>query len=457
SDSLTFSWDLNNDGTFGDATGDAISLTLNDLLLIDPNLGDGPNTLDIAVEVSDGELTTTGTATVSIVNVAPTATISGSNSGVPNLPIDFTVGATNEPSTLDEAAGFTYTINWMDGSPVETVGPGAANSEVVPHTFAEFGTFDIIVTAADKDGGTTSTSMTVQIDTVAESDPVAKIGDNIFVDGTDSVNDRIIIQVAREGEIFVRYNDQRYGPFETVPSSIVQVFGGDGNDRISVGGCIATEIHGEDGNDNIAGGQCNDTIWGGEGRDVIQVGEGDNLAYGGGGNDILVGRSGSDTLYGEGGNDELIGAAGRDFLFGGIGNDRFSAGNGSDLLVGGLGNDIMNGGSGADVILGGLGNDLLRGNNGHDLLLGGSGNDQLQAHRGDDLLSGGNAANEDDAEAQLATLLNWSVSHIHDSIGTLSDDTERDALSGGGNADDFYSGADDFLVDLRTADSEFSL
>jgi Ca2+-binding RTX toxin-like protein len=120
------------------------------------------------------------------------------------------------------------------------------------------------------------------------------------------------------------------------------------------------------------------------------------------------------TLNGDAGNDNLIGAAGRDFLFGGIGNDRISGGNGSDPLVGGAGND------------------------------------QLQGHRGNDVLNGGNASLEADAAAaQMLTLLNWSVSHIHDHIGTFSDDVERDALNGGGNADTFYSGTGDFLRDAR--------
>ncbi|MFT5522499.1 MAG: autotransporter-associated beta strand protein [Pirellulaceae bacterium] len=450
-DLLTFSWDLNNDGTFGDATGDSVSLTLADLLLIDPNFGDGPNTFPVALQVSDGEATVTQATTVTVNNVAPTATVAGSNSGVPNLPLDFTIAAINEPSPSDAAAGYTYTIDWMDGSGIETIGPGASNSIDLQHAFGEFGTFAVTVTAADKDGGTTSAILTVQID------PVAKIGDNVFVGGTDSVNDRIIIQSAGNDEVFVRYNNVRYGSFETSPTSIVEVFGGEGNDRITVAGCIETEVHLEGGNDYFAGGTCNDSVWGGEGRDMILLGEGNNWANGGGGNDTITGRSGSDWLYGDAGNDRLQGGGGQDFLFGDSGNDRLNGDAGADLLVGGIGNDIMAGGGGDDVLLGGLGNDLLRGNDGNDLLLGGAGEDRLQAHRGNDFLSGGEAANEDDAAAQLQILTNWSISHIHDHLGTLTDDGDRDALSGGGSADNFFSGVDDTLSDVRSNDTETTL
>jgi hypothetical protein len=63
--------------------------------------------------------------TFTVVNVPPTATLAGPAQGVTSQPLTFTLGAT-DPSPFDRASGFIYTVNWGDGSPVQTVpGPPA--------------------------------------------------------------------------------------------------------------------------------------------------------------------------------------------------------------------------------------------------------------------------------------------------------------------------------------------
>jgi VCBS repeat-containing protein len=443
---LTYTWDINGDGNFGDATGESPTVTWAQLNALSPAIDNGPATFDVLVQVDDGfGAVTSSVVTLTVNNTPPIATITGPNETVPNQPTPFSFTAT-DPAPGDDAAGFTFVIDYGDGSPVETIGPAAAGVQAVTHAFPDFGDFTISLTTTDQDGD--SDTVTFPISVV----PVAKVGDDIFVGGTDAVGDRIIVQEAGRDEVFVRYNNQRFGSFEVSPTSVVIIYGGDGQDRISVTNCIATEIHGEEGNDQINGGSCNDIVYGGDGRDIILLGEGDNWADGGSGNDIITGRSGSDTIYGGGGNDLIQGGVGNDFLFGGLGNDRIVGGGSSDLIDGGSGNDILNGSSGADLVLGGLGNDIIRGDNGTDWLIGGEGADALLGKRDSDILVSGSADNEADEAAQRAALLDWATSGVATGMGSYAADTDVDSLSGGGNSDDLFASGDDNVF-IRGSDT----
>jgi hypothetical protein len=89
-----------------------------------------------------------------------------------------------------------------------------------------------------------------------------------------------------------------------------QVFGGAGNDRITVGngnewvqgGSGNEYIQGGSGNDWLFGGSGNDTIIGGTGMDYIQGGGGQNTLYGHGEHDVLDDGPTSDMIYANGWN-----------------------------------------------------------------------------------------------------------------------------------------------------------
>ena len=445
---LTYSWDLNADGIFGDATGVNPTVTWTELSALVPNVDDGPGTYPVVVQVDDGIVThVSASIDLTLTNSAPTASISGATDTVPNLPVDFILSAADFSAT-DQNAGFTFVVNWGDGTSPLTEGPGAAAGSIATHAFPDLGFFTVSVTAMDKDGGI-SAPVTHTIEVV----PVAKIGDNVFVGGTNGQPNRIIVQSAGPDEIFVRYNNRRFGGFDVSPTSIVQIFGGDGDDRISITNCIETEIHGEAGNDNISGGSCNDNVFGGAGRDVILVGEGDNIADGGPGNDTIQGRSGVDILRGGTGNDWISGGAGNDELFGDEGNDRIIGGGGHDLLVGAFGSDILLGGTGHDVLVGGFGFDSLRGNNGDDLLIGGLGLDGLKGDRGRDVLIAGQTSNEDIESSLQSLLVNWSVSRFYGPAGTIDTDGDKDALNGGGGIDELFVGGEDSVSNRGNRDA----
>jgi Ca2+-binding RTX toxin-like protein len=98
----------------------------------------------------------TATSTASVANVAPTAVPAGPSHGVFFQPLTFTFSAT-DPSPVDQAAAFTFVIDWGDGSaPDMVVGPSPqtrthAYATTVLHTVPEVHT--ISVTARDKNGG----------------------------------------------------------------------------------------------------------------------------------------------------------------------------------------------------------------------------------------------------------------------------------------------------------------
>ena len=71
---LTYSWDLNNDGTFGDATGAAPTISWADLQTLGLN-DDGSYT--VTLRVSDDDTSTDATATLTITNTAPAADAGG--------------------------------------------------------------------------------------------------------------------------------------------------------------------------------------------------------------------------------------------------------------------------------------------------------------------------------------------------------------------------------------------
>jgi hypothetical protein len=172
-DSLTYSWDLNGDGVFGDATGVSPMLTWAQLnaLAID----DGPGTFFIRVQVDDGHghVVSSGT-NVTVSNAPPTVGVSGLANVAFGQSVAGTLSAL-DPSPADQAAGFAYTVDWGDGSAVQQLpaAPGNGNSMPVTHFFPGPGSYTIQVTATDKDGGLSSPA--VQKVTVAKADDAVNV------------------------------------------------------------------------------------------------------------------------------------------------------------------------------------------------------------------------------------------------------------------------------------------
>lgn len=125
---------------------------------------DGPDesrTVTITADDGNGGVTMTS-FDLTVTNVAPTSVdINGLSSAYVGDVITVTLSAA-DVSSADQAAGFTYQIDWDgNGSTDETV--SGASGLTVNHIFTAGGMTTVTVNAIDKDGGTTAASASYTI------------------------------------------------------------------------------------------------------------------------------------------------------------------------------------------------------------------------------------------------------------------------------------------------------
>lgn len=144
---LTFAWDLDNDGTF-ETPGQTATFAADD----------GPATRTVNVRATDtGGLSTTASTTVTVANVAPTATFHAPTSVLAGS--DFTLSLTDsfDPSGADTAAGFTFAFDCGAGYAAFSSNP----SVTCPTTVT--GDRSVGGKIRDKDGGVTEYLATVHV------------------------------------------------------------------------------------------------------------------------------------------------------------------------------------------------------------------------------------------------------------------------------------------------------
>lgn len=152
---------------------------------------DGPSqsqTVTITATDSEGAASQTTFGLV-VNNVAPTPSLAGPVTGAPAQPYTFSFSA-SDPSSVDEAAGFDYEIEWDDSSPNFTASGTPAGGSTT-HFFTNFGTYDVGLTAEDKDNGVGPDTLSV---TLAQATSVT-INADVFSANVD--ND---IRVIRSGD-----------------------------------------------------------------------------------------------------------------------------------------------------------------------------------------------------------------------------------------------------------------
>lgn len=243
---------------------------------------------------SGGSHTATDSETITVTNVPPTASISGSTLGVRGQTLSFTLGAT-DPSTVDTAAGFTFNVDWNgDGTVDQTVtGPSGT---VVTHVYTTEGTNTVKVTATDKDGGVSNVaSQTVEVKVATLMDDPLNPGYQLLAIGGTTGNDKIVVNPSHGLKVLI--GGKSFGNF-TGAERIV-IYGQAGNDNIQIAGAVRIDawLFGGDGNDRLHGGKGDDVLLGGVGNDNLNGGQG----Y-----DILIGGIGADHLQGGPGDDLLI-------------------------------------------------------------------------------------------------------------------------------------------------------
>ncbi len=228
-----------------------------------PALAGGQFTITVTVaDDPEGESDTDFT-TVTVDNRAPTVTLPGPATLVLNEPLEVVVV---DASPVDQAAGFTFTIDWGDGSPIEEFSPPPDNGYgiFIPHAY-KLGTFTAIVSATDKDGLTSAVAtrvLTIAVALLRDNDtnlvvgsPIA--GGTITVEDLGPDNTRVTVtNVEYAGGVYADY---------------VEIFDTSQLDTVNVFSYANVDVYTTDTDDRVA-------VW---------VPEGDqNLFLGSGGSDV---------------------------------------------------------------------------------------------------------------------------------------------------------------------------
>ncbi len=123
--------------------------------------GNAPHTVSALVTDNHGA---SGSATTYVVvnNVPPTVSAAANQSSNEGVSSAFALGSFSDPGTLD--APWTVTVNWGDNSANTTFTTNTQGTLAQQtHTFAEEGTYTVTVGVTDKDGGTNTSSFTVNV------------------------------------------------------------------------------------------------------------------------------------------------------------------------------------------------------------------------------------------------------------------------------------------------------
>jgi hypothetical protein len=231
-----------------------------------------------SITVTDTLDSNIGTSQTGI-QVLPTASIKGPLVGMPNQTLRYTLGASGDsPGTV-----FTYTINWGDGSPQQTVtGPSGTT---VSRAYAIDNNYALSVKATDPNGFSSGwASQWVRIVTVAiQTDPANTSRQMLVIDGSAN-SDNIVLKNGTNNGVTLSYDGATVGNFTPTngqPFALVIVEGEGGNDTLDARSLSVSSV--------LIGGSGNDALFGGSGRNLLIGGLGADTLYAGSGGDILIG------------------------------------------------------------------------------------------------------------------------------------------------------------------------
>lgn len=165
-DPLTYTWDVNGDSTFGDATGQNPTLTwaaLNALGIVD-----GPSQFNVKVRVSDSfnPAVDSASTTLTVNNANPLVAITGAPTSGPEGT------AISLGSSITDVAADTHTYSWSVTKNGNAYATGtAANFSFTPD---DNGTYVVTLTVTDDDSGVGTDSKTITVmTTVSEVVPLS--------------------------------------------------------------------------------------------------------------------------------------------------------------------------------------------------------------------------------------------------------------------------------------------
>lgn len=252
---LTYNWDLDNDGSYDDlvttsATSTVTWATLSGLGVND----DGSYTIGLRVDDSAGGVVDTST-TLAITNVAPALTATGNATAAAGA--SYTLNLAHVDPGSDTIA--SWTVNWGDGS-IETF---AGDPSSVTHSYAATSvglTFDINVSAIDEDGQWFSADALIPLYTGSQVEQVdGESGSPVitFAPSSDGITGHANILRHPNGNYLVSgYNTGNV--FEYAPDgTLIGTFIGSGDVELSNAGGMA---FGADGNLYIASSGDNEVL-----------------------------------------------------------------------------------------------------------------------------------------------------------------------------------------------------
>lgn len=191
---LTSTWTVTKNGTpFTAGTGTAINFVPTD-----------NGTYVLTFTTGDvGGVPAVASATINVINVAPTASVTADAIGAigvrgQNRHIHIPVAT--DPSSVDTAAGFAYTVSWGDGTTTPIALTTLASDP--GHIYQYNGNYHITVTAADKDNGI---SAAVALNLAIT--PVAIEGTTLAIGGLTPYDLLIITQTGNGANTTIRLID----------------------------------------------------------------------------------------------------------------------------------------------------------------------------------------------------------------------------------------------------------
>lgn len=144
-DSLTYAWDLDNNGSF-ETPGQSVTFVVGSM--------DGPDTLPVSVKVTDpGGLSAVAGATVEVANTAPTAIFTAPAMVSEGESFVISFSGAFDPSDADTAAGFHYAFDCNGGSLVSADYANSGTDTSFTCTFPFNGTYTVTGKVMDKDDG----------------------------------------------------------------------------------------------------------------------------------------------------------------------------------------------------------------------------------------------------------------------------------------------------------------
>jgi sugar lactone lactonase YvrE len=273
-------------------------------------------TLSVSVQ-HDKLPTVSATAPLTVADLAPTVLLSRPVSSTPpkGLKVSFNVSATQVLAS-ENAAGYSYSIDFGDGSRAMTIKRTTGNGSGVAftHTFPRAGVYTVTATATDVNGAVSApVTLTVSLTRASSAagraagppvpvPTVSFVNGVLTVKGVSGISETIQFQPAGAHgvEVFIDGVDRgSYGGAGGKALSRIIAIGAAQNETITVDPAILVPAE-------LYGGPLNDTLSAGGGPTIEVGGAGNNVLTGGSGRDILVGGAGSGTLDGMGGDDVLI-------------------------------------------------------------------------------------------------------------------------------------------------------